>query len=41
MARQSKGKVKQLKNLLIVDGETEEAYFKNILQRYKLSAKDV
>jgi putative abortive phage resistance protein len=41
MARQSKSKVKQLKNLLIVDGETEEVYFKNILQRYKMSAKDV
>lgn len=41
MARQSKRKVKQLKNLLIVDGETEEVYFKNILQRYKMSAKDV
>ena len=41
MARQSRGKVKQLKNLLIVDGETEEVYFKNILQRYNMSAKDV
>lgn len=41
MARQSKSKVKQLKNLLIVDGETEEVYFKNILQRYNMSAKDV
>lgn len=41
MARQSRSKVKQLKNLLIVDGETEEVYFKNILQRYKMSAKDV
>ena len=41
MARQSKSRVKQLKNLLIVDGETEEVYFKNILQRYKMSAKDV
>lgn len=41
MARQSKSKVKQLKNLLIVDGDTEERYFKNILQRYNMSAKDV
>lgn len=41
MARQSKSRVKQLKNLLIVDGETEEVYFKNILQRYNMSAKDV
>lgn len=41
MARQSKSRDKQLKNLLIVDGETEEVYFKNILQRYKMSAKDV
>ena len=41
MARPSKSKVKQLKNLLIVDGETEEVYFKNILQRYNMSAKDV
>lgn len=41
MARQSRSKVKQLKNLLIVDGETEEVYFKNILQRYNMSAKDV
>lgn len=41
MARQSKRKVKQLKNLLIVDGDTEEVYFKNILQRYNMSAKDV
>ena len=41
MARQSKSKVKQLKNLLIVDGDTEEVYFKNILQRYNMSAKDV
>ena len=41
MARQSRGKVKQLKNLLIVDGDTEERYFKNILQRYNMSAKDV
>lgn len=41
MARQSKSRVKQLKNLLIVDGETEEVYFKNILQRFNMSAKDV
>ena len=41
MARQSKSRVKQLKNLLIVDGDTEERYFKNILQRYNMSAKDV
>ena len=41
MARQSKSKVKQLKNLLIVDGDTEEVYFKNILQRYNMSGKDV
>lgn len=41
MARQSKSKMKQLKNLLIVDGDTEEVYFKNILQRYNMSAKDV
>ena len=41
MARQSRSKVKQLKNLLIVDGDTEERYFKNILQRYNMSAKDV
>lgn len=41
MARQSKSRVKQLKNLLIVDGDTEEQYFKNILQRYNMSAKDV
>lgn len=41
MARQSKRKVKQLKNLLIVDGDTEEVYFKNILQRYNMSGKDV
>ena len=41
MARQSRSKVKKLKNLLIVDGETEEVYFKNILQRYNMSAKDV
>lgn len=41
MARRSKSKVKQLKNLLIVDGDTEEVYFKNILQRYNMSAKDV
>lgn len=41
MARPSRSKVKQLKNLLIVDGDTEERYFKNILQRYNMSAKDV
>lgn len=41
MARQSKSKVKQLKNLLIVDGDTEEVYFKAILQRYNMSAKSV
>lgn len=41
MARPSKNKIKQLKNLLIVDGDTEERYFKNILQRYNMSAKDV
>lgn len=41
MTRQSKSRVKQLKNLLIVDGDTEEQYFKNILQRYNMSAKDV
>ena len=41
MVRQSKSRVKQLKNLLIVDGDTEERYFKNILQRYNMSAKDV
>ena len=41
MARQSKSKVKQLKNLLIVDGDTEEVYFKAILQRYNMSAKNV
>ena len=41
MARQSKSKVKQLKNLLIVEGDTEEVYFKNILQRYNMSGKDV
>lgn len=41
MARQSKSRVKQLKNLLIVDGDTEERYFKNILQRYNMSAKDI
>ena len=41
MARQSKRKVKQLKNLLIVDGDTEEVYFKALLQRYNMSAKNV
>lgn len=41
MSRPSRSKVKQLKNLLIVDGDTEERYFKNILQRYNMSAKDV
>lgn len=41
MARQSKNKIKQLKILLIVDGVTEERYFKNILQRYKMAANDV
>lgn len=41
LARASKNNPKQLKYLLIVDGQTEEAYFKTIFQRFKISAKTI
>lgn len=41
LARASKNNPKQLKHLLIVDGQTEEAYFKTIFQRFKVSAKAI
>lgn len=41
LARASKNNPKQLKHLLIVDGHTEEAYFKTIFQRFKVAAKTI
>ena len=41
LARASKNNPKQLKYLLIVDGQTEAAYFKAIFQRFKISAKTI
>lgn len=41
LARASKNNPKQLKHLLIVDGRTEEAYFKTIFQRFKVASKTI